>query len=195
MSNTLNLKFLLIGSSGVGKTSIVKRLCRNDFDDKMPCTVGIEFMTHTFQIGIHNVKLQIWDTAGQEQYHSVGKNYYRNAVGVLLVYSIDKHNSFEMLEKWYEDVRQYANPHAQMLLVGNKIDLDEQKTVTDEEASRFAEDHNIEYVETSAKTGFGINELFFKMAQTIVDKVSSGEIKLEQETKEPDTSSKSKCKC
>ena len=171
-------KFLLVGNGNVGKTSIVRRMCRGDFISNPEATIGVEFMTKMFSIDDNQVKLQIWDTAGQEKYRSVGKAYYRNAIGVLFVFSLIDHISFEKLEEWITDVSQYCHPRAQMILVGNKCDLEEERKVTRDEIKNFAEEHNLPYIESSAKTGINITECFYQVARAIYDGIQTGDITL-----------------
>ena len=179
----LTFKFLLVGNSNVGKTSIVRRFCRDDFDDQNKTTISVEFMTYVLKLDESgtSVKLQIWDTAGQEQYKSLGKSYYRNAVGVILTFSLTDHDSFEKIEEWYKDVKDLCNQKAVIVLVGNKCDLKEHKAVTDSEAKAFADIHGIEYIETSAKNKTNIYNLFYSVSRKIYDMVMMGEI----DTSEP----------
>ena len=171
-------KFLLVGNGSVGKTSIVRRLCRGDFITNPETTIGVEFMTKMIDIDGNQIKLQIWDTAGQEKYRSVGKAYYRNAIGVLLVFSLTDHVSFEKLDEWITDVSQYCHPKANMILVGNKSDLSDSRKVTLDEIKKFTEGHNLQYIESSAKTGSNINECFYQVAKSIYDGVVTGDIVL-----------------
>ena len=196
----LSFKFLIVGNSSVGKTSIVRRLCLNDFLEDQPSTIGVEFMTHTILIDGHNIKLQIWDTAGQERYQSVGKAYYRNAIGVLIVFSLADHESFASLENWVNQVRKYCHPKVKMLLIGNKSDLVDRKAVTDSEIQQFAESHSLAYMESSAKVNINIRESFFTITQQIYRDVVSGDIVLDNPQVEKiqqnnSNQSESGCKC
>ena len=195
-------KFLLVGNGNVGKTSIVRRMCRGDFISNPETTIGVEFMTKLFDIEGNQVKLQIWDTAGQEKYRSVGKAYYRNAIGVLLVFSLTDHVSFEKLEEWLSDVSQYCHPKAQMILVGNKVDLEDQRKVTRDEIKNFAEEHNLPYIESSAKTGTNITECFYQVSHAIYNGIQTGDITLtaspivtEENQVTPVTDDNKGCKC
>lgn len=199
----LTFKFLLVGNGNVGKTSIVRRLCRGDFISNPETTIGVEFMTKLFDIDGNQVKLQIWDTAGQEKYRSVGKAYYRNAIGVLLVFSLTDHVSFEKLEEWISDVSQYCHPKAHMILVGNKSDLTDARTITQDEIRKFAEGRSLQYIESSAKTGSNINECFYQVAKAIYDGIKTGDISIsnapatigELDNKPSETTSKQGCSC
>ncbi|KAI5542437.1 GTPase protein [Trichomonas vaginalis G3] len=169
-------KFLLVGDSNVGKTSLVHRFCRDDFDECMTSTISVEFMTSILKIDQTPIKLQIWDTAGQEEYKSLGKAYYRNAVGVLLCFSLTSQDSFSHIEEWYQDVRKLCNPNARIVLVGTKCDLVKEKKVADSEAKQFAQVHDIEYMETSSKTNTNVQDLFYTMTQDVLKLVLHGEI-------------------
>ena len=195
-----SFKFLLVGSGSVGKTSIVRRLCLNDYMEDQPMTVAIEFMTHTLSIDGNTIKLQIWDTAGQEKYQSVAKAYYRNAIGALVVFSLANRESFLALENWVEQVRKYCHPKVKMLIVGNKTDLVDQKAVTDAEIQQFVESHGLQYMESSAKTNKNIREIFFTITQEIYKAVVSGDIVLDNTkpdvlSNQSSQNTKSGCSC
>lgn len=186
------LKFLLVGNGNVGKTSIVRRLCRGDFSDETETTIGVEFMTKVIDINKCSIKLQIWDTAGQEKYRSVGKAYYRNAIGILLVFSLTDHKSFETLETWMDDVRQYCHPKAEMILVGNKCDLVDQRRVSATEIQSFCDCRRVPYIESSAKLGTNINESFFQVTKRIYDGILQGDITLGNNAHLPEQVKKNK---
>ena len=177
LSNCL-FKFLIIGDSGVGKTSITRRFCQNVFMSDAKETIGVEFIPYTIEIEDVPIKLQIWDTAGQEQYRTLSRAYYRNAVGVLIVFSYTDLNSFEHLEQWFDDVRSLCHPMAQIILIGNKLDLEDLQQVSRVSADDFAKAHKVEFIESSAKTNIGIQESFYKLTRTVAEKVISGEIVL-----------------
>ena len=178
MSHVLTFKFLLVGDGAVGKTSLVRRLCRGTYSDTTEETVGVEFMPHSIMIDDQQIKLQIWDTAGQEQYKSLGRAYYRNALGVLLVFSIDNHASFESLERWLTDIRSLCHPHARVLLVVSKSDLIEERKITKEEIESFVETYNLEYIESSAKNNINVEEAFYKLTRDVMNAVKLNEIQL-----------------
>ena len=175
-SQLFTFKFLLVGNSCVGKTCIVRRLCHDDFLEGIPSTVGVEFMAYPMEIDQQIVKLQIWDTAGQEKYQSVGKAYYRNAVGVILVFSLTDHGSFEALGKWYDQVIKYCHPKAKLIVVGNKTDLIAEKEVTDSEIQGFVESRGLEYLESSAKLNKNIKEAFYTITKQIYQMVITGDL-------------------
>ena len=168
-------KIVVVGSSGVGKTAMVQRLIDQTFLEETQSTVGVEFKSYNITLDNETIRLNIWDTAGQERFRSVSKAYFRNAVGAILVYSINDNDSFNDLEAWINDLHQLAAQNAAILLVGNKSDLDDRR-VTESEAQSFADRHGIEYLEASAKTGDNITETFLRLAKNINDKVKKGVI-------------------
>ncbi|KAH0791347.1 Ras family protein [Histomonas meleagridis] len=170
-------KVVVVGSSGVGKTSMVERLIDKTFPDKKQPTIGVEFKCFQTTFGDDTIKLNIWDTAGQEKFRSISKSYFRNAVGAVLVFSITDKQSFDDLDSWLNDLHSLAAPNAVIIVVGNKIDLEDNRTVSNSEALHFSERHNIEYIETSALDNRNIDETFIKLAKIIFQKVNKGEIK------------------
>jgi small GTP-binding protein len=167
---TLSYKFIIIGNSGVGKTAILKRLIQNSFTDEATSTIGVEFDSKVMVVGNQKVKLQIWDTAGQERFRSIAKAYYRNAVGVILVFDITDRKSFEELSTWLNDAHAHCNPNAAIQLIGNKSDLNSKRTVSESEAQQFSERHQMDYIETSAKDGDNIRESFIRATSAIMKK-------------------------
>jgi Ras-related protein Rab-11A len=124
-------KIVLIGDSGVGKSQLLLRYTKNQFKNKTSSTIGMEFATYNVKVGEGaTVRAQIWDTAGQERYRAITNAYYRQAVGVLLVYDITKRGSFESLEKWLAEVQNHADSKTQIILIGNKTDLAAKRQVT-----------------------------------------------------------------
>lgn len=195
----LTFKFLLIGDTRVGKTSLVQRFCNNEFSEGPAETIGIEFTTHKVKINNTKISLQIWDTAGQEKYKSLGKMYFRDSVAVLLVFSVTDYESFEHLEQWYDDARKLCHPKAKLLLVCNKIDIEDQRSVSKIDIEQFARSRGIEYIETSAKNNQNVEETFNKLARSVLQAVATNEIQLEVHdalptvTPESTTTSTNKC--
>ena len=170
-------KIVVVGASGVGKTSMVQRLVDKIYsDDKQP-TIGVEFKCFQTTLGEDTVKLNIWDTAGQEKFRSVSKAYFRNAIGALLVFSISDKRSFDELDGWLNDLQSLASPNAAIILVGNKCDLEEKREVSNSDAEVFAQRHGLEFIETSALDTTNIDETFIKLANLIHNKVKKGDIK------------------
>jgi small GTP-binding protein len=172
----VQFKFIVIGARGSGKTSIVRRLVDNKFVKTSQSTVGIEYFTHIATVAGRTVKMMIWDTAGQERFYTVAKAYFRNALGVVLVFDICDRKSFEQLPRWLRDARMEADAHCTVYLVGNKSDLRPTRTVSQEEAEQFAKEHQLEYVETSAADNTGIEEVFLKISESLLGKVANGSV-------------------
>ncbi|EIE79458.1 hypothetical protein RO3G_04163 [Rhizopus delemar RA 99-880] len=145
-------------------------------------TIGVGFGTRFVTVNDQQTKLQIWDTAGQESFRSITRSYYRGAAGALLVYDITRRETFENLSVWLEDARQHANPNTVIMLIGNKSDLEGQRQVSREEAERFAQEHDLFFLETSAKLADNIEEAFVKTAEEIQKKIASGTIDLNSES-------------
>ncbi|XP_063241184.1 ras-related protein Rab-4B isoform X1 [Bacillus rossius redtenbacheri] len=169
-------KFLVIGSAGSGKSCLLHQFIESKFKDGSQHTIGVEFGSKIVNVGGRSVKLQIWDTAGQERFRSVTRSYYRGAAGALLVYDIANRESFNALGNWLSDARTLASPNIVILLVGNKRDLDAEREVTFLEASRFAQENELMFLETSAKTGENVEEAFLKCSKTILAKIETGEL-------------------
>jgi small GTP-binding protein len=151
---------VLIGDSGVGKSNLLSRFTRNEFNLESKSTIGVEFATKSINVDGKVVKAQIWDTAGQERYRAITSAYYRGAVGALLVYDISKHITFENVERWLKELRDHAEPNIVVMLVGNKSDLRHRRTVPTEEAMAFAENNSLAFIETSALDSTGVEEAF-----------------------------------
>lgn len=180
MKSTISqsFKIVVVGSSGVGKTAIVQRLIDGTFREEGQSTVGVEFKSFICPLEDQSVKLQIWDTAGQERFKSVSKAYFRNAVGAILVYDITNETSFEELSTWLNDLQALCNPNAYILLVGNKGDLESQRQVGVQQAKDFAEQHKLEYIETSALSGQNVSESFTRLAYGVATRVNNGQIQI-----------------
>jgi small GTP-binding protein len=165
-------KFIVIGSSGVGKTAILKRLIDNTFNQETQTTIGVEYLATSIPVDGNQVKLQIWDTAGQERFRSIAKAYFRSAVGVMLVFDLTDRKSFESLSQWLNDVHSLCDPRAVVTLIGNKSDLAERRSVTVTEAENFAQMHELTYLETSALGGNNVQEAFEKAAGAVFRKIA-----------------------
>ncbi|MEE6522709.1 hypothetical protein FKM82_021315 [Ascaphus truei] len=135
----ISSKVVLIGESGVGKTNLLSRFTRNEFNHDSRTTIGVEFSTRTLTVDGHIVKAQIWDTAGLERYRAITSAYYRGAVGALLVYDITKHQTYDSVERWLKELYDHADASIVVMLVGNKCDLtDQAREVPAEEAKMYA---------------------------------------------------------
>ncbi|CAH2329662.1 ras-related Rab-4B [Pelobates cultripes] len=178
MSETYDFlfKFLVIGSAGTGKSCLLHQFIESKFKQDSNHTIGVEFGSRIVNVGGKSVKLQIWDTAGQERFRSVTRSYYRGAAGALLVYDIASRETYNALTNWLTDARTLASPNIIIILCGNKKDLDADREVTFLEASRFAQENDLMFLETSALTGENVEEAFLKCARTILNKIDTGEL-------------------
>lgn len=169
-------KFLVIGNAGVGKSCLLHQFIEQKFKQDSNHTIGVEFGSKVVNIAGKSVKLQVWDTAGQERFRSVTRSYYRGAAGALLVYDISSRETYNALTNWLTDARTLASPNIVIVLVGNKKDLDADREVTFMEASRFAQENELSFLETSALTGENVEEVFLKCTRTILAKIDAGEL-------------------
>ncbi|CAL8336759.1 RAB11a, member RAS oncogene family, like [Gadus morhua] len=160
-------KVVLIGDSGVGKSNLLSRFTRNEFNLESKSTIGVEFATRSLQVEGKTVKAQIWDTAGQERYRAITSAYYRGAVGALLVYDIAKHLTYENTERWLKELRDHADNNIVIMLVGNKSDLRHLRAVPTDEAKAFSEKHGLSFLETSALDSSNV-ELAFQTILTAI---------------------------
>ena len=166
------LKIFLIGDSGVGKTNLLSRFARDQFNPDSKSTIGVEFATKTLEIEGKTVKAQIWDTAGQERYRAITSAYYRGAIGALLLYDITASLTFGNLKKWLSELRENADSNIVVMLVGNKCDLQELRAVSTDDGVAFAKDENLLFIETSAKDATNVNDSFTKLITEIVHRLS-----------------------
>ncbi|NXE56849.1 RAB25 protein, partial [Casuarius casuarius] len=151
---------VLIGESGVGKTNLLSRFTRNEFNHDSRTTIGVEFSTRTVPVGAAAVKAQIWDTAGLERYRAITSAYYRGAVGALVVFDITKHQTYEAVERWLKELYEHAEAGVVVMLVGNKTDLAQAREVPAEEARMFADNNGLLFVETSALDCTNVEQAF-----------------------------------
>ena len=177
----LSFKLIVIGDSGVGKSCLTNNAVKNIFDDSYNATVGFEFFTFNVKINDKIVKLQIWDTCGQELYRSLITNFYRNSSLAVMVYSINSKESFENIEMWLRELRTNSNPDAKVFLIGNKIDLENERQITKEQGEQFAKDNKINgFMEASAKTGVNAQKIFIQAATTLYEDYIKYQQKAEQ---------------
>ena len=164
----LSFKIIIIGDQNVGKSCLSIKASRNYFEDFYSPTVGFEFLSLNVKVEDKIVKLQMWDTCGQEVYRSLISSFYRSASLAIIVYSIDNEESFNNIEKWLNDVKSQSNPNVKIFLIGNKADLEDKRKVARIEGEKFYNDHKLTYfIETSAKTGFNVQNVFIKAAKEL----------------------------
>ena len=150
----ISFKIIVIGDSGVGKSCLTTQAVRNNFEEFYTATVGFEFLTFNMRINNNVLKLQIWDTCGQEVYKSLISNFYRNSSLALILYAINNQDSFIHAETWLNDLKNQANPNVRVFLVGNKSDLENERVISKEQGEKFKEEKKLDkFIETSAKTG------------------------------------------
>ena len=162
-------KIILIGNSGVGKSSILHRYMKRTFDSNYKVTIGVDFFMKSLTINEQMVKIQIWDTAGQEKYKSMVSSYYRGAHVALIVFDLTSHASFEALPSWVEIFFKNGPEQKNTILIGNKKDLVEERQVSQEEVELFSQTNNMIYFETSAKDGDNIDYVFSYTAEKLLE--------------------------
>ena len=164
----ISFKIIVIGDSGVGKSCLTTQAVRNNFEEFYTATVGFEFLTFNMRINNNVLKLQIWDTCGQEVYKSLISNFYRNSSLALILYAINNRDSFQHSETWLNDLKNQANPNVKVFLVGNKSDLENERVVSKEEGERFKEEKKLDrFFETSAKTGENARSALLEAAKLL----------------------------
>ncbi|KAG5624462.1 hypothetical protein H5410_009680 [Solanum commersonii] len=174
MSYDYLFKYIIIGDTGVGKSCLLLQFTDKRFQPVHDLTIGVEFGARMVTIDGKPIKLQIWDTAGQESFRSITRSYYRGAAGALLVYDITRRETFNHLASWLEDARQHANPNMTIMLVGNKSDLSHRRAVSKEEGEQFAKENGLLFLEASARTAQSVEEAFIQTAAKILQKIHEG---------------------
>ena len=164
----LSFKIIIVGDQGVGKSCLAIKASRNYFEDFYSPTVGFEFVSFNVRVQDKIIKLQIWDTCGQEVYRSLISSFFRSASLAIVVYSIDTEDSFNNIEKWLNDIKTQSNPDIKIFLIGNKADLEDKRRLTKEQGEQLCRDHKLAYfMETSAKTGFNVQNVFIQVAKEL----------------------------
>jgi len=174
-------KYIIIGDAAVGKSNLLLRYTHGQFKPEYQLTIGVEFGAKNLTIGSKVYRIQIWDTAGQENFRSITRAYYKNSACALVVYDISNRESFENVSSWIEDCRSQSPQTIYMVLVGNKSDLEDKRTVTFEEGQELAEKNNMIFYETSAKSGKNVETIFYKSAEEIAKKIEQGYYDLDNE--------------
>ena len=166
----LNFKIIIIGDSYVGKSCLAIKATKGTFESLYTPTVGFEFLTFFVKIENSNIKLQIWDTCGQEVYRSLIGSFYRNSSLAIIVYAIDNDSSFSSIDTWVNELKTKGNPDMAIFLVGNKADLEDKRVITKDMASDVCDSHNIKFfLETSARTGFNVKNIFIEAAKVLYE--------------------------
>ncbi len=166
----LSFKMIIIGDSGVGKSCLSLRGTKDVFDTMYSPTIGFEFMAFYIKVNGQIIKMQIWDTCGQEVYRSLISSFYTNSSLAIIVYSIENKESFDNLEFWLNELRLKANPDINIFVIGNKCDLDDKRQVTKDMAKVFCDTNKITlFLETSAKTGFNVQNIFIEASKLLYE--------------------------
>ena len=178
-----SVKFIIVGDSSVGKSNILLRFSRNIFDSGHQATLGIEFANKHLIYNNTDYLVQIWDTAGQENFRSVTRAYYKASAVAMVVYDITKEESFEHIKTWLSDCKELAPNTVLLVLVGNKTDLEEQRVISKERGENLAKENNMLFFETSAKLGDGIEQAFQKSIEAVDQRIRSGYYNLSDSSK------------
>ena len=169
-------KIIIIGDSGVGKSNILGRYLNNEFREDTKSTVGVEFGSKRLMLENIAIKLQIWDTAGQERYRAITSAYYKGSKGCFIVYDITNKQSFDDIQKWYEEIKRSGDKDISIILVGNKCDLEKERKISSEMAKNKAKEMNCAFYETSALSNIMIKDVFKIMCENIYNKIKNEKI-------------------
>ncbi|XP_051513854.1 ras-related protein Rab-41 isoform X1 [Myxocyprinus asiaticus] len=194
-------KLVFLGEQSVGKTSLITRFMYDSFDNTYQATIGIDFLSKTMYLEDRTIRLQLWDTAGQERFRSLIPSYIRDSAAAVVVYDIANLNSFQQTSKWIDDVRTERGSDVIIMLVGNKTDLADKRQVSVEAAEKKARELKVLYIETSAKAGYNVKQLFRRVAAALPgmdgtpekSKEDMIDIKLEKPPELPVTESSCSC--
>ena len=162
----------------VGKSNILSKYTHGKFNPDHEITIGCEFMAKNLSIKDRNIRIQIWDTAGQEAFRSITRSYYKNSTCAFIVYDITSRKTFDNVIIWLKECKDMCYKDILICLVGNKCDLEGRRAVSYEEGEKFATDNQLLFFETSAKEGNNISEMFTESATILVDKIESGQLNL-----------------
>lgn len=185
-------KILLLGDCSSGKTSLIYRLTYNNFLEYYVSTIGIDFNIKSLVVNDKKVKLQLWDSCGQERFNALTRSYYRNTDAFIICYDISSHKSFEDAKFWIKELEKYVIDRPVIkILVGTKSDLEESRNIKYDDGKKYADSLGIQFIETSSKNNTNVKELFHNLSSELLDKVSDGNIRtirrkplfLENETK------------
>lgn len=169
-------KYVVVGDSGVGKSCLLLQFTDSRFESTHDLTIGVEFGTKTLKINNQDIKLQCFDTAGQESFRSITRSYYRNSAVALLVFDLTRRDTFKKLDDWVYEVEQNNNDDVIIVLVGNKADSVGNRVISEQEAMAYAKNHGMSYIETSAKTGQNVEQVFKLGAQKVYSSVMDGSL-------------------
>ena len=170
------MKFILIGNSGVGKSAMLFQFIEDRFRNDLEPTIGIEFGTKLVNIQGESIRLQIWDSAGQENYRSITRSYYRNTICALLMYDIANRKSFNDLKSWLKEAKTHGNTNTHYVLLANKCDIEDKRVISTQEGIRFAHNNNLAFYEVSAKENINVTKAFEEACEKILGDIKKGTI-------------------
>ena len=176
------LKYIIIGDPSVGKSNLLLRYAHDKFNEDYQATIGVEFGAKNVEINNKTFRIQIWDTAGQENFRSITRAYYKNSVCAIIVYDITNKESFNNIQNWIEDCKNQCPKTVFFVLVGNKNDLENERKVSFEEGKKFADSNDILFFESSAKTGNNVEDIFYKSAECISQRINKNVYDLESDS-------------
>ena len=187
-------KILLLGDCAVGKSCLLLRYCENSFQESHLATIGLDFRLKTITLeNNRKIRIQIWDTAGEDRFRSITRNYYKGAHGIVLIYDVTDQQSFQHIKDWVDKIKEESKEGVIIYLVGNKIDLIDKRIITNADGNKLAEEIKIKYYETSAKDSIGVNEVFENLVKDM-DNFYSEQHQEEMETIHIDKKDKKKRK-
>eukprot|EP00698_Gefionella_okellyi_P016848 TRINITY_DN4858_c0_g1_i1.p1 TRINITY_DN4858_c0_g1~~TRINITY_DN4858_c0_g1_i1.p1 ORF type:complete len:203 (+),score=36.55 TRINITY_DN4858_c0_g1_i1:86-694(+) len=194
-SELVEVKVVVLGDAGVGKTSIARRFVSNHFRDYSESTIGASFLAKILVVDDKAFKFHIWDTAGQEKYHGLAPMYYRNAVAAVVVFDITDRTSFGTLQTWVKELREKGPENIIMTVVGNKSDLESQRQVSSAQAKEYADSNNAMFFETSAKEDTNVSAVFTEISKRLPRNIAppTGGLQLAAAMAEPGKPAKSGC--
>jgi small GTP-binding protein len=168
-NSEITLKLLIVGGSGVGKTNFLNMFLNNKFNQNYFSSTGIDLQKKIMNIKNKKVRIQIWDTAGQEKYKSITKNLFLKVMGALVLYDITNEESFTKLKEWVELIKEECGRHIKILIIGNKSDLESQRAIDKEDAMKYANEEKVQYIECSSKTGENVEKAIIVLSEKILE--------------------------
>ena len=171
VKDDFKLKIVVVGDSGVGKTNLIRRFIQDDFQSNSKATVGVEFFSKSFKINDNVFKIEIWDTAGQERYKSITAAYYKGAKGGLVVYDVTSKTSFDNVDNWVSEIKEKASTDMKTMMIGNKIDLKDERAVSTEEALEKAKLLELPLMEASALDSTNVKQAFYDLLKEMYKEV------------------------
>jgi small GTP-binding protein len=168
-NSDITLKLLIVGGSGVGKTNFLNMFLNNKFNQNYFSSTGIDLQKKIMNIKNKKVRIQIWDTAGQEKYKSITKNLFLKVMGALVLYDITNEESFTKLKEWVELIKEECGRHIKILIIGNKSDLESQRAIDKEDAMKYANEEKVQYIECSSKTGENVEKAIIVLSEKILE--------------------------